>query len=197
LHYDRISIPRATAIADAIVKLAPSGDSILDVGCGDGLLLQEVARRIGAREVHGIDVKIQPNLAFEASKYDGLTIPFDTAKFDVVTISDVLHHATDADATLREAIRVVKPTGAVIIKDHFCFGPWSHGVLLAMDVVGNLAQGIDVTGKYLSPSQWVDLVRRCGGSIEQLQWPLRIHSLPFRLVARSAYQFTARVVRAR
>lgn len=196
-HYDTVSIPRVTAIALAMAKVAPHGDSILDVGCGDGMLLKEVARRIGAREVHGIDIKIQPNLDFDAQKYDGLTFPFESARFDVVTISDVLHHATDATAVLREAIRVVKPNGAVVIKDHFRFSAWSHGVLLAMDLVGNFAQGIDVTGKYLSPPQWVDLVKRAGGAIEQLEWPVRIHALPFRIVARSEYQFVARVVHAR
>lgn len=196
-HYDTVSIPRVSAIADAMAKVAPRGDAILDVGCGDGLLLKEVARRVGASEVHGIDIKIQPNLDFDALQYDGRTFPFDSARFDVVTISDVLHHATDATAVLSEAIRVVKPSGAVIIKDHFCFGAWSHAVLLAMDLVGNFAQGIDVTGKYLSPPQWVDLVHRAGGAIERLEWPLRIHGLPFRIVARSEYQFVARVVHAR
>jgi len=195
LHYRSVSVPRAQAIAAAMAKLAPPADAILDVGCGDGMLLQEVARRLGARKLEGVDIKIQPNLPFEAVHYDGKNIPFDSESFDVVTISDVLHHATDATAVLSEALRVTKPDGAVIIKDHFCFGPWSHAVLLAMDVVGNYAQGIDVTGKYLSPPQWVDLIHRCGGAIDKLEWPLRVHALPFRLVARSEYQFVARVVK--
>ncbi len=196
-HYERISIPRVSAIADAMVKVAPArAESILDVGCGDGLLLGEISKRLGARDVHGVDVKIQPNVTFDVVQYDGLTIPHESGRFDLVTISDVLHHATDAKATLTEAIRVVKPGGAVVIKDHFSFGLWSHGVLLAMDLVGNFSQGIDVRGKYLSPPQWIDLVHACGGAIERLEWPVRIHALPFRLVARSEYQFVARVVPA-
>jgi SAM-dependent methyltransferase len=193
-HYQRVSIPRAMLLADAMSEMAPRADSILDVGCGDGMLLQEVARRLGARSIRGIDVKLQPNLPFEATQYDGRTMPFESASFDVVLISDVLHHAADAAATLGEALRVTRPTGAVIIKDHFLFGPLSYAILLTMDVVGNFAQGIDVNGKYLSPPQWVDLVHRCGGTIAELRWPLRVHSLPIRLVARSEYQFVARIV---
>jgi ubiquinone/menaquinone biosynthesis C-methylase UbiE len=162
-------------LADAMSEMAPRADSILDVGCGDGMLLQEVARRLGARSIRGIDVKLQPNLPFEATQYDGRTMPFESASFDVVLISDVLHHAADAAATLGEALRVTRPTGAVIIKDHFLFGPLSYAILLTMDVVGNCAH-------------------RCGGTIAELRWPLRVHSLPIRLVARSEYQFVARIV---
>jgi SAM-dependent methyltransferase len=197
LHYRTVSVPRAEAIADAVASLVPRADSILDVGCGDGMLLRAVAQRVGARSISGADVKLQPNLPFSAVRYDGVKLPFEDDAFDLVTISDVLHHAEDPEATLREALRVTKPAGAVVIKDHFSFGRWSHAVLLVMDIVGNYAQGIDVRGKYLSPPEWIDLVQRCGGSVEKLDWPLRIHSLPFRLVARSEYQFVARVVRRR
>lgn len=194
LHYQRISIPRATIIADTLAEMAPKADSILDVGCGDGLLVREVARRVGASTIRGVDIKLQPDLPFEATLYDGRTLPFESATFDLVLISDVLHHADDARATLGEALRVTRPTGAVLIKDHFCFGRVSHAILLAMDLVGNFAQGIDVAGKYLSPPEWIELVHRCGGTIDQLRWPLQIHPLPFRLVARSEYQFAARIL---
>ena len=193
-HYQRISVPRATALADAMAEMAPKADSILDIGCGDGMLVQEVARRVGARSIRGVDVKLQPDLPFDAVQYDGRKLPFDSSSFDVVLLSDVLHHAEDAAATLGEALRVTRPNGAVIIKDHFCFGPVSYAILLTMDVIGNFAQGIDVNGKYLSPPQWIDLVQRCGGTIDRLNWPLRVHGLPFRLVARSEYQFVARIL---
>jgi hypothetical protein len=64
-----------------------------------------------------------------------------------------------------------------------------------MDVIGNYAQGIVVTGTYLSPSQWVQLVASAGGTIDKLVWPFEVHDLPWRLVTRSEYQFLARVRR--
>jgi ubiquinone/menaquinone biosynthesis C-methylase UbiE len=131
----------------------------------------------------------------DVRQYDGRTLPFEDARFDLVTIVDVLHHCSDMRAVFAEVIRVVKPTGAVVVKDHFQFGAWSSGVLWAMDMFGNTAFGVKVRGNYLSPPQWVDLVTASGGSIEKLVWPFRVHPAALRLVARAEYQFLMRVVR--
>jgi hypothetical protein len=94
---------------------------------------------------------------------------------------------------LREALRVA--SRIVAVKDHFCFGPFSEKLLLWMDVVGNAGPGVHVEGKYLDPAEWVALVREAGGRITGLDWPLKIHDLPFRLVTRSELQFAARIER--
>lgn len=193
-HFQAISVPRADRIASEIVRLLPPTNSLLDVGCGDGTLVKTVAARAGIAEFRGVDVLLQPNLDFDARVYDGKTLPFDDASFDAVTISDVLHHADSPLDVLREALRVTRRGGAVVIKDHFRFGPWSNGVLLVMDIVGNRAQGVLVKGTYLSPPEWVELVRKAGGTVDKLTWPFMVHSLPFRIITRSEYQFVARVV---
>jgi 2-polyprenyl-3-methyl-5-hydroxy-6-metoxy-1,4-benzoquinol methylase len=194
-HHGAVSVPRAARIARAIVDLAPRPTrAMLDVGCGDGTLAAHVARDLGVQDVRGIDIKVQPNCRIAVFPYDGLTMPFPDATFDLVTISDVLHHATDPLAVMREALRVVKKSGAVMVKDHFRLGRWSNGVLFAMDIIGNCAQGIAVTGNYLSPPEWVDLFAKAGGTADKLLWPFDVHSLPFRLITRSEYQFVARVI---
>lgn len=195
-HFEAVSAPRAQRIAAEVVDLLPPTEALLDVGCGDGTLVKLVASRAGVKRFSGVDVKLQPDLDFDARAYDGRRLPFDDASFDAVTISDVLHHADSPLDVLGEALRVTRRGGAVIVKDHFRFGAWSNGVLLAMDLVGNYAQGILVTGNYLSPPEWIDLVRRAGGSVDKLTWPFRVHSLPFRLITRSEYQFVARIVHA-
>lgn len=195
-HYGAVSVPRASRIARAIVELAPRPTNrLLDIGCGDGTLAEHVASDTGAKEIRGVDIKIQPNCRIDAVAYDGRSLPFDSGSFDLVTISDVLHHADDPLAVMSEAMRVVKGNGAVVVKDHFRLGRWSNGVLLAMDVIGNYAQGIVVTGKYLSPPEWVDLFARAGAKVDRLLWPFEVHSLPFRIVTRSEYQFVARLIK--
>ncbi len=188
---------RRDKLTNAIVELAPKRvESMLDVGCGDGTMTRAVADKLGAHDVHGVDIKIRPGLAIDVVEYDGKSLPFDDARFDLVTIVDVLHHCQDLEAVFSEIMRVVKPDGAVIIKDHFQFGSWSNGVLWAMDMFGNMHFGVKVRGNYLSPSQWVDLVAQSGGTIDKLVWPFKIHAAPITLVARSEYQFLMRVVRA-
>jgi SAM-dependent methyltransferase len=196
-HERNVVGTRRARLAGAICDLAPSSAvSMLDVGCGDGSMTKIIADRIGAKDVHGVDIKIRPNSVIDVREYDGRHLPFGDAQFDLVTIVDVLHHCEDLRAVFGEIMRVVKPRGVVVIKDHFQFGPWSDYVLWAMDVFGNYAPGITVRGHYLSPPEWVDLVASAGGKVDKLLWPFRVHDLPWTLVARSEYQFLMRVLRA-
>jgi SAM-dependent methyltransferase len=196
-HATKHVASRRERLVNAICDLAPTGiTSMLDVGAGDGTMTKLVADRLGATDIKGVDVKLRPGSVIDVRAYDGLTLPFEDARFDLVTIVDVLHHCTDMNAVFAEIMRVVKPTGTVIVKDHFQFGRWSDAVLWAMDMFGNSAFGVKVRGNYLSPPQWVDLVSRTGGSIEKLVWPFKIHNAPITLVARSEYQFLMRITKS-
>lgn len=193
-HSSRIHVPRVQRLTEGIASLAPSGAaSMLDIGCGDGTLARGIADRVGATDLHGVDVLVRPSAVIPVKAYDGHALPFEDRRFDLVTISDVLHHAESPLAVVREALRVLCPGGALIVKDHFRFGAVSNATLLAMDVVGNYAAGVLVRGKYLSPAEWVELVASAGGSIDRLVWPFQIHDLPWRIVTRSEYQFVMRV----
>ncbi|MBW2523321.1 MAG: class I SAM-dependent methyltransferase [Deltaproteobacteria bacterium] len=189
VHRRTISVPRAERIAAALSQQIGQADSLLDVGCGDGRIARATARAVGATEVRGVDVKLQPRCAVDAMPYDGVALPYDDGRFEVVLLCDVLHHAAEPDRLLAECLRVARR--AVALKDHLRFGPVSQLVLLAMDHVGNAAPGVAVRGHYLSLSEWVDRIERAGARIRTLRWPLRIHDLPWRLVARSEYQFSA------
>ncbi|WP_394844311.1 methyltransferase domain-containing protein [Pendulispora brunnea] len=193
-HTAQIHVPRVERLSRAITELSPDGvRSMLDVGCGDGTLARDVARRIGAEELVGVDVKVRDEVAIDVKQYDGRVLPFPNATFDLVTIADVLHHAESPEAVVGEAMRVLRPGGALIIKDHFRFGPVSNATLLAMDIVGNYAAGVLVRGKYLSPPEWVALIAKAQGRVDELVWPFEVHSLPWRIVTRSEYQFLMRV----
>lgn len=92
--------------------------SILDAGCGTGLMLQQMSH-LGHAE--GVDIAEQAldfcrkrgHLNVRAA--DVLHLPFDDATFDVVTALDVLEHLDDDTGALREWRRVLKPGGRVFI----------------------------------------------------------------------------------
>jgi SAM-dependent methyltransferase len=102
------------------------GDSLLDVGCGTGVLDRWLARRTaGNNRIVAVD--IHRTLLHEATalaKQDGLeglitfqggnaeTLPFKDNSFDVVLSSTVME-LLDADQMLREMIRVTRPGGRV------------------------------------------------------------------------------------
>lgn len=103
--------------------LEPGGSRALDVGCGGGLLAEEVAR-LGFR-VTGVDPS-GPSLATarEHAASEGLEIeyvegvgeslPVPDASFDLAYCCDVLEHVADVPAVLREIRRALKPDGLFV-----------------------------------------------------------------------------------
>jgi 2-polyprenyl-3-methyl-5-hydroxy-6-metoxy-1,4-benzoquinol methylase len=101
---------------DELLGLA-APDSVLDVGCGEGVLTARWAARLGPRCVVGLDLddpKLQAewdkrrreNLAFRT--FNGANLPFAEDAFDLVAAIEVLEHVPDADHTIREMRRVAR-----------------------------------------------------------------------------------------
>ena len=190
-HHRAMHVPRVQRIARSLSAQIGRARSLLDVGCGDGTVARDVATRVGAERVRGVDVKVRPGTSIEVLSYDGVHLPFDDGAFEAVILADVLHHAKDPGAVLRESLRVA--SRVVAVKDHFQFGWASQKILLFMDVVGNAGPAVEVRGTYFTPASFIDLVTAAGGRITALQWPLQIHDYPWRIVTRDALQFAARV----
>ena len=178
---------RDARVVDGVVSLAAPGGSMLDIGCSDGRVAARVAAALGIEDVRGVDVQLQPDPVIPVVEYDGLELPFEDAQFDLVTIVDVLHHADDPRAVVREAVRVLRPEGRLVIKDHVRLGAWSNAVLYAMDTASNFGIHTRAAGRYLSVAEWVEAVTRADGRIERMVWPFQVHDLPWRAVARSEY----------
>lgn len=88
--------------------------TILDVGCGEGVLTEVFADRVDGRVV-GIDLddpklkrewagRSRPNLEFHAAAADEL--PYGADEFEAVTSIEVLEHVPDPEAVLAEMSRV-------------------------------------------------------------------------------------------
>ncbi len=95
-------------------------NSILDVGCGPGLAAQVFARRIG--QVAGADATAPfieiarrrvPGGEFHLAEMEAL--PFAGGAFDVVTGFNSFQYAASPVNALREARRVTRPDGIIVI----------------------------------------------------------------------------------
>ncbi len=97
-----------------------AGQRLLDVGCGPGGILRQLARDLG-RAPFGIDVNqgLLRNAApaGPVARADGAELPFGDGVFDFVLFRLVLRHAPGRDRLLREAARVVRPGGIVCAVD--------------------------------------------------------------------------------
>jgi 2-polyprenyl-3-methyl-5-hydroxy-6-metoxy-1,4-benzoquinol methylase len=91
--------------------------SILDVGCGEGVLVEKWARRLGDKRVVGIDLedatlqaeweqRTAPNLEYKVMKAENL--PFADGEFDMTSAIEVLEHVPDPEHTVAEMARVAQ-----------------------------------------------------------------------------------------
>ena len=91
--------------------------SVLDVGCGEGVLTAEWAERLGDRRIVGIDLddpklraewakRGRPNLEFRAEEATRLSFADD--EFDMATAIEVLEHVPDPEAAVAEMARVAE-----------------------------------------------------------------------------------------
>lgn len=97
--------------------------TILEVGCGMGLLTESVARAASTARVVGIEQLVEQlaraprgnaapeNLSFVQG--DAHHLPFEDESFDIVYCRFVLEHLRDPAAALREMRRVTTPGGRV------------------------------------------------------------------------------------
>jgi SAM-dependent methyltransferase len=191
-HHRTSRIPYGERVVASLSKHLGHVDSLLDIGCGDGVTTRRLADAAGAKRVTGVDVHVRPTAVIEVVAYDGLHIPFPDKAFEAVSIIDVLHHCTEPLTVLKEALRVC--SRMVVLKDHFIFGPITNKVLHWMDLAGNAKDGIPCPGTYFTPAEWVSLITSAGGTVAALDWPLKTHDLPWRIVGWPQLQFSARIV---
>jgi 2-polyprenyl-3-methyl-5-hydroxy-6-metoxy-1,4-benzoquinol methylase len=98
---------------EELLGLAAPG-SLLDVGCGEGVLVHRWAQRLPERRVVGIDLEEEsiqagwaerqaPNLEYRVMRAESL--PFAENEFDLASAIEVLEHVPDPEHTLAEMAR--------------------------------------------------------------------------------------------
>jgi methionine biosynthesis protein MetW len=100
------------AVIQLLADLVPPGSRVLDLGCGDGALLDYLQRHRGCRG-YGVELDDNNVLAcvrrgvqvLQLNLDQGLAL-FDDQSFDVVLQIDTLQHLRNAETMLRETARV-------------------------------------------------------------------------------------------
>lgn len=121
--YDRITdIKRLNFITDSLKQYIPDGGSVLDVGCGNGV----ISRHLGqfGYNVLGIDISEKtiavankantyPNVKFAAISAEALTAQGET--YDAVICSEVIEHLDQPELLLHTIHASLKDNGLLIV----------------------------------------------------------------------------------
>jgi SAM-dependent methyltransferase len=94
--------------------------AILDVGCGEGILLENLRTAYPGKRLAGIDlseenVRICRELGLDVAFGDACSLPFDAGSFDACVMMSVLEHVEGPRDALREARRVLRPGGLLVV----------------------------------------------------------------------------------
>ncbi len=152
LHDKLLFSRRAEILAERFASLIPHGVSILDIGCGDGLMSAIVQTKRPDLKIVGVDVLPRSQSHIPVEIFDGVRVPYPDDSFDGVLFSDVLHHTADPRLLQREAFRLARKY--VLIKDHTRNGFLAGLRLRLMDWAGNARFGVSLPYNYWTRARW-------------------------------------------
>lgn len=200
VDYDKTDIPAGYDLARAFqpdvlemwldriaAHLPPKRiENILDLGCGTGRFTQALADRFGADTV-GVDPSEKMLAAARAKSTsqrvtfregNGEAIPLPGASADLVFLSMIFHHFTDAEKAVREMRRVLRPGGFVCVRNSTVeqrspFAPFfpgyqevadkilptAEGLQKAFEAAGFVLRAHELVPHKMAPS-WMDLAEK-------------------------------------
>ncbi len=129
------------------------GESILDVGCGNGSLTFALAETAGLREIAAIDysalfveeaARLNTDPRIKIRQADACHLPFADGSFDRALSLLVLHFVPEASKAISEMRRVVRAGGTVAA------AVWDHlGGMPAMRMMVDTAAALGESGRHL------------------------------------------------
>jgi len=126
--YDRISGLQQVMAGEVLARLELAGsEAVLDVGCGNGKITAEIARRVPRGSVLGVDPSRdmvafatqqytstdRPNLRFAVGDVCTLGLP---PEFDLIVSFNALHWVPDQEAALRSLRQALRPDGRALLR---------------------------------------------------------------------------------
>lgn len=154
------------------------GLSVVDIGCGGGLVCEPLTRL--AAEVTGIDadssgiLAAKEHAALSELDINYLNVSTDDLinqgqRYDVVLALEIVEHVADVDKFVEHCVDLCKP-GGIIIFSTLNRTPKSFllGKVAAEYVLAWVPKGTHDWQKFLKPSELARAVRNAGGNVENL-----------------------------
>ncbi|MBL0923633.1 MAG: bifunctional 2-polyprenyl-6-hydroxyphenol methylase/3-demethylubiquinol 3-O-methyltransferase UbiG [Sphingomonadaceae bacterium] len=153
-----------------------TGKTVLDVGCGAGLLCEPLAR-MGAA-VTGVDAAPENAEAAKAhALQSGLTIDYRAGelaaqglgRFDVVTSMEVIEHVSDPAAFVAELARHLKPDGLLLLSTPNRTAASRIFLVEAAERLGQVPRGTHDWHRFLTPEELMAMLADVGLEVVEMQ----------------------------
>lgn len=124
---------RLAKIIELIKGIKPN--LILDIGCGNGYLLDEFSKILPKAKMWGVDVyDIDNNKRWKYKKSDITNpLPFKDNSFDCLVLGEVIEHVPNTDFLLSECNRILKKNGTLIISTPNLVS-WANRLLVLLGI---------------------------------------------------------------
>ena len=197
VSYKGADITRRRAVNMAALAPAP-GERLLDLGCGQGMMTEELARAVGPTgEVFGVDPSADMLTGARArcTEHANVSIleggagaiPLKDASLDGAVSLQVLEYVDDLDGACAELARVLRPGGRLAV------GDMQHETLSwASDNPGRMRRMTQAWERHVAepnaPARLPNLLARAGFQVVEMRpipfaaHQLRPDSLPFMLM---------------
>jgi 2-polyprenyl-3-methyl-5-hydroxy-6-metoxy-1,4-benzoquinol methylase len=110
---------------DVVAALVPANASVLDIGCGPGILCRTIEERVPGVKVVGVDFSgytIARNAERDAPlgiEYRCLDVTTELAaldeRFDAVTMCEIVEHLDEPESVVAAAVGLVRPGGLFVL----------------------------------------------------------------------------------
>lgn len=152
--------------------------SLIDVGCGAGQFTRAFSRMFPQNSIYGVDGSIRsirhakrmgpPSLRYRVA--DVVQLPYRNGKFSIAIACDVLEHVDDADASVSEIARILKPQGTFLSATPLEGSLWTlHGVLLHLFSY-RLKETQLGHGQRYTKQSYLELLKRHGFVIQDIRY---------------------------
>lgn len=174
---------KAKFVRNYLLDKLPAHGTVLDLGSGDGHISAHIQQKFPELNVVPMDIV---DLHVEGNKkprlFNGVDIPLPTNSVDVVLLCFVLHHTAQYRPLMREAYRVMKPGGSILVFEDVVESPIDD---LLTRIHGWSSYG---KGQFFSIRDWSEEFRKAGMDVSSQPLPRTIH--PLYPVRRCLFQLT-------
>jgi ubiquinone/menaquinone biosynthesis C-methylase UbiE len=160
--------------ARGIVNRLPSigkGSTVVDLGCGPGLLSIELCKLLPSARIIGVDpstemLEVARRNADEArvSNYDSRRgaaerMPLESKSVDLVVTQASLHEWDSVEEGFSEILRVLRPGGSLIVKDfnRNWLSPWKRALVKPFHHLGMFKYSVDDVVGFLDDTGFRDV----------------------------------------